>query len=76
MSPYMDMTMSRDVSMSDLKIRNSNIEIPACGRQARTMKIDNPPSPPFSKGGMGGFESYFLSNPKSQCPNDQKFLIV
>jgi hypothetical protein len=20
------------------------------------MKIDNPPSPPFSKGGLGGFE--------------------
>jgi hypothetical protein len=26
------------------------------------MKIDNPPSPPFRKGGMGGFESYFLGN--------------
>jgi len=25
-------------------------------------KITNPPSPPFSKGGLGGFESYFLSN--------------
>jgi hypothetical protein len=24
------------------------------------MKIDNPPSPPFRKGGVGGFESYFL----------------
>ena len=22
----------------------------------------NPPSPPFSKGGMGGFEGYFLGN--------------
>jgi hypothetical protein len=36
-------------------------------RHPRTMKINNPPSPPeqrvtfgFSKGGMGGFESYFL----------------
>jgi hypothetical protein len=29
------------------------------------MKIDNPPLPPFRKGGMGGFESYFLSNIKS-----------
>jgi hypothetical protein len=27
------------------------------------MKIANPLSPPFSKGGLGGFESYFLSNP-------------
>ena len=34
---------------------------PAYRRQARTMKIDNPPSPPFRKGGVGGFESYFLS---------------
>ncbi len=25
-------------------------------------KINNPPSPPFSKGGMGGFETYLLSN--------------
>jgi hypothetical protein len=25
------------------------------------MEIDNPPSPPFSKRGMGGFEIYFLS---------------
>ncbi len=32
------------------------------GRQARTMKIANPPSPPFSKRGVGGFESYFLGN--------------
>ena len=24
------------------------------------MKIDNPPSPPFRKGGLGGFEGYFL----------------
>jgi hypothetical protein len=31
-------------------------------RQARIMKIDNPPSPPFRKGGMGGFEGYFLCN--------------
>jgi hypothetical protein len=30
------------------------------GRQARTMKIQNPPSPPFRKGGLGGFERYFL----------------
>jgi hypothetical protein len=22
------------------------------------MKIDNPPSPPFRKGGMGGFETH------------------
>jgi hypothetical protein len=28
----------------------------------QTMRIDNPPSPPFRKGGMGGFESYFLIN--------------
>ena len=26
------------------------------------MKIANPPSPPFSKGGLGGFETYFLPN--------------
>jgi hypothetical protein len=25
----------------------------------RTMKILNPPSPPFSKGGLGGFENHF-----------------
>jgi hypothetical protein len=25
------------------------------------MKMNNPPSPPFSKGGMGGFGSYFQS---------------
>ena len=25
------------------------------------MKIDNPPSPPFRKGGEGGFEIHFLS---------------
>ncbi len=31
-------------------------------RHPRTMKIDNPPSPPFRKGGVGGFEIYFLSN--------------
>ena len=24
-------------------------------------KIANPPSPPFRKGGLGGFESYFLN---------------
>jgi hypothetical protein len=24
------------------------------------MKIDNPPFPPLEKGGMGGFECYFL----------------
>ena len=29
------------------------------GRQARTMKISNPPSPPFSKGGLGGFGKLF-----------------
>ena len=23
------------------------------------MKITNPPCPPFSKGGLGGFDSYF-----------------
>jgi len=28
------------------------------------MKILNPPSPYFSKGGLGGFESYFLGNSK------------
>jgi len=26
------------------------------------MKIDNPPLPPFRKGGLGGFESYFPRN--------------
>jgi hypothetical protein len=25
-------------------------------------KNSNPPSPPFRKGGMGGFETYFLGN--------------
>jgi len=30
------------------------------GVQARTMKIHNPPPPPFRKG--GGFETYFLSH--------------
>jgi hypothetical protein len=29
------------------------------GRQVRTMEMNNPP---FSKGGLGGFESYFLCN--------------
>ena len=28
-------------------------------RQARTMKINNPPLPPFSKGGLGGFGKLF-----------------
>jgi len=31
-------------------------------RHPRTMKIANPPSPPFSKRGVGGGESYFLSD--------------
>jgi hypothetical protein len=26
------------------------------------MKINNPPLPPFRKGGVGGFEIYFSSN--------------
>jgi len=26
---------------------------------------ENPPSPPFCKGGLGGFESYFLTKPES-----------
>jgi hypothetical protein len=30
------------------------------------MKIDNPPSPPFRKGGMGGFGSYFPCNSNHQ----------
>ncbi len=30
------------------------------------MKIDNPPLPPFSKGGEGGFETYFLNEPNSR----------
>jgi hypothetical protein len=25
-------------------------------------KINNPPAPPFNKGGRGGFETYFLGN--------------
>jgi len=29
-------------------------------RHLRTMTIDNPSSPPFRKGGMGGFETFFL----------------
>jgi hypothetical protein len=29
------------------------------------MKIDNPTLPPFSKGGEGGFETYFLSSEKN-----------
>ena len=36
------------------------------------MKIDNPPSPPFRKGGMGGFESYFLRNKKFDGMNGLK----
>ncbi len=34
------------------------------GTYALAEKIDNPPSPPFSKGGMGGFEIYFIGNCK------------
>ena len=29
------------------------------------MKIDNPPSRPFSKGGKGGFETYFPCKSKA-----------
>jgi uncharacterized protein len=36
------------------------------------MKIDNPPSPPFRKGGMGGFESYFLRSKKIDGMNGLK----
>jgi uncharacterized protein len=36
------------------------------------MKIDNPPSPPFRKGGMGGFESYFLRSKKIDEMNGLK----
>ena len=39
-----------------------HIELPMAGEHPRPMKIDNPPSPPFSKGGMGGFENYFRSD--------------
>jgi len=28
---------------------------------------ENPPSPPFSKGGLGGFQGYFLTKPESSC---------
>jgi len=27
---------------------------------------ENPPSPPFSKGGLGGFQGYFLTKPESR----------
>jgi hypothetical protein len=27
---------------------------------------ENPPSPPFSKGGLGGFKTYFLTKPESR----------
>ena len=30
---------------------------------------ENPPSPPFSKGGLGGFESYFLTKQESSLFN-------
>jgi hypothetical protein len=35
---------------------------PSRTRLPRTIKVDNPPSPPFSKGGMGGVETSCLSN--------------
>jgi hypothetical protein len=55
----------RERVMSDAKNYQGNlrlslskhVSLSAC-RQARTMKIINPPLPPFSKGGEGGFESY------------------
>ena len=34
----------------------------AKGPPLGAMKIGNPPSPPFDKGGMGGFETYCLNN--------------
>jgi hypothetical protein len=40
-------------------------------RHPQTMKIANPPSPPFSKGGLGGFGSYFLSNSKLKIHNSK-----
>jgi hypothetical protein len=33
---------------------------------------ENPPSPPFSKGGLGGFESYFLTKPESRVPGGDR----
>ncbi len=38
------------------------------------MKIDNSPLPPFSKGGEGGFETYFLRNSKFQFQITQTIL--
>jgi hypothetical protein len=34
-------------------------------RKPLMMKISNHPSSPFRKGGLGGFESYFLRNQES-----------
>ncbi len=31
----------------------------------QTMKMANPPLPPFRKGGMGGFENYFQCKTKT-----------
>src|SRR4030042_1396464 len=32
----------------------------------------NPPSPPFSKGGLGGFETYFLCKMEKRCMSGLK----
>jgi hypothetical protein len=33
---------------------------------------ENPPSPPFSKGGLGGFKTYFLTKPESRVPGENR----
>ena len=39
----------------------AKFSMPRLGAWQPRMHV-NPPSPPFSKGGWGGFESYFLTN--------------
>ena len=53
---------------------------PACRRQVlqragTNYENCNSPFPSFRKGGMGGFESYFLRNPKFKYPNAKLFSI-
>jgi len=33
---------------------------------------ENPPSPPFSKGGLGGFQGYFLTKPESRVAGENR----
>jgi hypothetical protein len=41
----------------------------ACSRGPFKGNHRNPPSPPFAKGGSGGFETYFLTNSNHKISN-------